>query len=253
MISIVSLIYRSTRYADSIHQSLFANTEELNDNRAEFFFVANDASDEVISHLNAHNYPYVKNENPPRTEDELFAMGYGKPAYIHRVYRGWNRAILEAPGDIVVLVNSDHKFSPGWLTSLLELWHPSVALAPLTIEPGPHVFPARLNGTGAAVGNCGHTLDTFDEQKFIQLSNRLRSQKQTRGGVYQPIVLSRKQVIAAGLFPAGNIAGSSFDDVVDFGDRVLFRRLAEIGVEHYTWHGSVVYHFNEGEMRETRP
>ena len=119
MISICSLIYRSPRYADAVWDSAHEFTEELQDGRARFFFVANDATPEVIEHLVEKCYPFVMQENARLTHDQLKNLGFDSPEYIRRVYQGWNRAILESD-EQMVLVNSDCMFSPGWLTTLLS-------------------------------------------------------------------------------------------------------------------------------------
>ena len=55
------------------------------------------------------------NVNRRYSDDELFALGYGAPEYMSRVYRGYNEGIRAAAGDYVVLINSDNYFSPDWL------------------------------------------------------------------------------------------------------------------------------------------
>ena len=240
MISIVSLIYKSPRYADSVFDSLMENTEELRDGRAEFFFVANGASREVIEHLDDRMLMYVVN-NPEHVYDaDLANRGLAPPAYMTQVYSGWNVAIENA-ADTVVLVNSDHVFTPGWLTELMARWNKYTVLSPLTVEPGPNPFPPHINGTGAVQVDCGRHPDGFDKQKF--LSVRGYHNLMSDGGAYMPCVFSREMAQKAGCYPEGNPVG-------DYGDRVFFRELCHLGVKHTTVHDSVVYHFHEGEMRE---
>ena len=40
-ISIISLIYRSTKYADAVYDSVLENTPKIKTGEARFFFVAN--------------------------------------------------------------------------------------------------------------------------------------------------------------------------------------------------------------------
>lgn len=250
MISISSLIYRSPTYADSLYNSLMATTPEIARGDAEFFFVANDPSADLLAHLDAMDYPFRFHSNPMLTEEELFARGIGWPEYMHRVYRAMNFSIEASRGDVLVFVSSDHRFTPGWLTKLLAVWTPDMALTPLTVEPGPNVFGPHLTGLGAVMSDCGRSPVDFDEDRFLALAAEIREDELFSGGVYIPLVIARDRAIAAGMYPEGNIAGQTFREVKDYGDRVFFRRLREIGVRHVTYKGSVVYHFNEGEKNE---
>jgi len=50
-ISISSLIFKSPVYADSVWESVHKFTPELHNGEAEFFFIANDPTYELIEHL----------------------------------------------------------------------------------------------------------------------------------------------------------------------------------------------------------
>jgi hypothetical protein len=253
-ISIAALIYKSKVYADFVYNQVHKYTPMLKTGEAEFYFVANDASTEVLDHLTAMKYPHFIQTNENLTNDQLYTLGFGKPEYIHRVYKGWNRCITEASGDFVCLVNSDMGFSDNWLENLLKHASATTAVSSLLIERGHEIlghFPAYLNGTGSILYNCGKTPLTYDENKFINYVNEHRqtnSNKTSRGGVYMPILMPLKQVLEVNMYPEGNIAGNSFDDVIDYGDRVLMRKLNEIGVRHITSWDSFSYHFQQGEM-----
>ena len=85
MISIASLIYRSTRYADAVWNSAHAHTPHLSDGRARFFFVANDATEEVISHLEEKKYPFVRQHNARLPDDDLKALRVdGQWKFVHK-------------------------------------------------------------------------------------------------------------------------------------------------------------------------
>ena len=246
MISIAALIYRSAAYADALAGSLYRHTPLLRDGRAEFYFVANDATGALLEHLDREGYRYFKQDNPRRTDAELFAMGYAKPEYIHRVYRGWNRAIAEA-SDRVVLINSDNLLSPGWLEHLLKYDDGETVVASHLIErphPKHGVFP------GAEPGEHGDHPRNFDETGFLEHAAAIAREGTRDGGAFMPALFRRSWFERAGLYPEGNLAAGSFDRVLRYGDEDLFVRLKAHGIRHVTALDSIVYHFKEGEMDE---
>lgn len=253
VISIAALIYASPAYAEHLWDVLQRTTPELSDGRAEFFFVANDASPEVLQCLGDAAIPHVVQENSRLSEAELFERGVGTPEYIRRVYQGWNRAVREALSDCLVLLSSDHVLLEGWLQALYSRWNPSLALSTLTIEPGNlrPIFGERLGrGTGAVRGDHGNTLREFDAGGFERQARSLQQERITPGGAHQPTMFSKAAVVAAGLYPEGNLHDGAFHRIREYGDRRLFRILDENGVKHATYHGTVAYHFQEGEMVE---
>ena len=79
MISIISLIYKSKTYADSVWESAWANTRELQTGDAEFLFIANNATDEVLDHLKKEKYPHVDFKQSPVSPDDFIEAGYDHP------------------------------------------------------------------------------------------------------------------------------------------------------------------------------
>jgi hypothetical protein len=109
-VSIACLIYKSTRWLDFVYEQVKKHTN-LEEN--EFYFVANDACEEVLTHLKTHDIPHYIHNN---TEEQR------KEWYINNVYRAWNTAGRMAKGEYIVFINSDMGFSPRWL----ETWHESI-------------------------------------------------------------------------------------------------------------------------------
>lgn len=105
-VSIVSLIYQSARLADWVHESVHNFTPMIARGQAEFFFVANDPTHGLLAHLRKRGYQHIVNVNRRYSDDELFALGYGAPEYMSRVYRGYNEGIRAAAGDYVVLIKA---------------------------------------------------------------------------------------------------------------------------------------------------
>jgi choline kinase len=170
MISIVSLIYKSTVFADAVYDSIMEFTPFIHTGKAEFFFIANDATPRVLEHISRKNYKFFVNNNPIRTEQELFDMGIGWPEYIHRVYRGWNSAIMNAKGEIVVLVNSDNLFSPNWLENLLKNLTQKTIVCSQLIE---RKHPKYVLFPGAHHGEFGTHPKNFNKEAFLNLHRNI--------------------------------------------------------------------------------
>ena len=243
-VSIVSLIYQSARLADWVHESVHTFTPMIARGEAEFFFVANDPTPGLLEHLRKRGYQHIVNVNRRYADDELFALGYGAPEYIGRVYRGYNEGIRAAAGDYVVLINSDNAFSPDWLENLLKYSDRTHVICSTLVErdhPVFSVFP------GAIHGEFGDSPDTYDEAAFLAFAKRIRKTGLQAGGAYMPALFHRDIAIEAGLYPSGNIAGMRFDDVAKYGDEAFFEVLKSMGVDHYTALDSISYHLKEGE------
>ncbi len=248
-ITIASLIYNSKVYADSIYDTLFKNTPELHTGEAEFFFIANDASEEVINHLIKQKYKFYINDNPSKSETELLEMGYAYPEYIHRVYKGWNKVFEYAEGDIVVLLNSDMIVSKKWLDNILKNLTADRIVTSRLVESPSSVHHARW--AGAIPYNLGDNPINFDEDKFKLLSKLYSLPEFIPGGAFMPCAVYKDVAISAGLYPEGNLSAGSWMDILRYGDEDFFyNRLSKKGVNHITAMDSIVYHFGEGESRE---
>ncbi len=251
-VSIAALIYRSTKFAQWCYDGVRAATPEIASGKAEFYFIANDPTDELLDYLHEHEIPHYVNVNARRTPAELFSLGYAKPEYLHRVYRGWNHAIRCARAPLVCLLNSDHYPAPGWLESMLTVLgeHRRIVAA----QPIERWHPLHGVFIGSVVGDYGRPGE-FRREALLARAEPLRRDpyragKFSRGGVYMPCLFRREDALAAGLFPEGNLARTSFEDVAAYGDAEFFRKLGLLGVQHVTALDAVVYHLQEGEMRE---
>lgn len=243
MISICSLIYKSTVFADAVWDSLHENTPHLHDGRARFFFVANDPTDNLIRHLRNKRYPFVLQKNKIIPMERLRKIGYHDPDYISRVYQGFNRAIKESEEQLV-LVNSDMLFSPGWLEGLIENWSENKFLVSTLVErfhPKFGVFP------GAHHGEYGDHPTRFLKKEFLNFANSISRPGVQPGIGYAPCMFSRSKALEVGMYPEGNFLTT---DGPVYGDQSFVAKLFEIGVTHLTANNSIVYHFKEGEKEE---
>jgi hypothetical protein len=244
MISIGCLIYRSPRYCDFVYDSLHRYTPALVDGTAEFYFVANDATPEVLTHLTSKGYRHYVHTNTPMTRERMLARGLAFPIYMPNVYKGFNRIISEASGEYVVTISSDMAFSPGWLEALIAAQDGNSIVSSQLLEGS-----ARANtAAGSIPCDLGYTIHGFDEGAFLNWAAKHRADGTRPGGQYGPMMLPMAAVHRNGVFPEGNVADGNYYGLP--GDRVMAERWAKLGTPHITARGSVVYHFYEGEMRE---
>jgi len=244
VISIGCPIYRSAAYCDHVYNSLYKYTPHLSDGRAEFYFVANDATREVKAHLNSRGYPHYLQENSGFTDEELTARGLAEPEYITRCYRAFNRIYSEARGGICVQISSDFAFSPGWLDALLERNDGASIVSSQLIEPE----DKANREAGAIIGDFGRHPRQFDEAGFLAKAEEVRRAGTRPGGQYGPWLIPMVLFHENGGYPEGNLANGRKYGIP--GDVALVRRYALLGTRHITACDSVVYHFCEGEMRE---
>lgn len=241
------MIYQSTQYAEFVYNNVLKYTPEISAGEAEFYFVANDATDEVITFLKEKNYPhYINNNIPKYTEDELFHMGFAFPEYINRVYRGYNFGIKQSNNPIIVLINSDNAFTPNWLPNLKSKLNMNVVLSPRMIQPHA-VFPNPKNNSRCEVYDFGKTLNTFNEQAFIKKSIELSKDSLSIGNPFMPLMIYKQNIELVGYYPEGNLHAGSFKTIKFTGDHEFFNKLESKGIRHINVNNSICYHFQEGE------
>jgi hypothetical protein len=246
-ISISSLIYKSTKFADSVYASLRKFTPQLSSGEAEFFFIANDATEAVKSHLLNSGIPHFINDNEILEPSELVRRGIAKPEYIHRVYRGWNRVFEHAQGEIVVLVNSDMEFSPNWLDNLIKNVSDHRMVCSHLVE---RKHPKHGVFGGATHAECGTHPSNFQEDKFLKVAQSVSTPGLRPGGAFMPCAIYKHIALSVGLYPEGNLSAGTWDSVLRYGDEDFVYRLSKAGVAHVTATDSIVYHYKEGEMDE---
>lgn len=244
-ITIISLIYRSCEFAKSLYESLLKHTPELHNGEAEFYFIANDATEEVLKYLVDNNYPHIICNNHHYTEVELFNKGYAFPEYINRVYAGYNFGIKQATNPIVVLINSDNFFSPNWLTNLKKRVTYTLAVSSRIIQPT--YFKNPRNGSFCEIYQFGDTIRTFNEEEFLKAVQELSNDSISVGNVFMPIMLYKSTIEMAKYYPEGNLHAGSYNDIRVTGDVEFFNILESMGVTHIRSNDSIVYHLNIGE------
>ncbi|MDH4467879.1 MAG: glycosyltransferase [Bacteriovoracaceae bacterium] len=240
-ISIICLVFKDTQWLDFAYQQVLKYTD-LTDK--EFYFIANDATEEVKNHLRSHYIPHYVFENTEKHRQEH---------YINNVYRAYNYGVKKAKGDFVILINSDMAFTPNWVENLYQSYDGSSCVASRLVEAGK--IPTGKYGIEK---NFGHDFSNYREEEFLSYASILSSKDDQLGGLYMPLLVRKDVFEKVGCYPEGNIVEGSdiFFPIISkpgekliSGDTAFVAKLESIGVKHKTCFSSVVYHFQEGEKR----
>ena len=219
-VTLVVLVYRSLKWLDWVMEGV---SQSQNETRYRWLVVANDATDEVRA--------------DPRISVDFRNDDPGE-FYINRVYRAWNAGVLEAPTQLVCMLNSDMWGANGWLDALMAA-RASGGCVPtsLLVESGkiPSAMPEFVR-------DFGQNPDDFDPEGFEKHAETIKRPGTTEPGrLFMPILVDRQEFFDVGGYPEGNPPGTT-------GDKDLIRRYAEAGIPHVTALGSVVYHVQTGEQ-----
>ncbi len=240
--SIVCLIYKDIRWLQFVYDQVLKYTDL---SQSEFFFVANDATQEVKQYLKDNLIPHYIYEN---SEEQR------KEHYINNVYRAYNYGAKVAKGHFVVFINSDMAFSPDWLINLHNKYNGNNCVASRLVESG------RLaSGLHGIEKNFGYDFDNYKEHDFLSYVQVCSEPKAVNSGLFMPLMIKRDHFWSVNGYPEGNIVeGSDIDkpiiakpgDILIPGDVVLMSKLKNKGITHQTSFDSIVYHFQEGEKRQ---
>lgn len=229
-VTVVCLIYKSIGYANFVLNSFNKHTKGVGKN-VEFLFVANDPTDKLLNYLQENKIPHLLFRNKDPSE-----------YHINRVYRAWNYGGCNAPGDIIVFVNSDMAFSDGWLNNLLKNLKEDRVVTSRLIESG-----KLRSGKYGIEKDFGRTYTQFDDFAFQEYAKEISSNEIREGGLFMPCAIYKDLFIKSGGYPIGNRIENN--GKITSGDYIFFyENLAQAGIKHYTVFDSIVYHIQEGEM-----
>lgn len=229
-VEIVGMIYQSVRYLDFMVDQLRRYC-----GRFPWRIVANDPTPEVKARLVALGVDYAIYRDP---EPDLY--------YLRRVYRCVNWYYANSGADALIEVQSDMAYSPGWADELVNAWSPDNIPVSRLVQP----FKVNVPGTYSLERDFGRPGD-FRESEWIGYANAVRNSGEADGGFYCPRMIARDWFLSKGGFPEGNIAAdgslANSSAHVRAGDELFF---SSSGKRHVTVCSSLVYHLQEGEMRD---
>lgn len=239
-VSIICLIYKSVEWLKFVYEQVLKYTDMKD---KEFFFVANDASEEVLAYLRDNYIPHYIWNNTPEQRKEWF---------INNVYRAWNFGAQKAKGDFIVFINSDMAFTHGWFENLWKAYDGLNCITSRLVESG-----KLKSGQYGIEKDFGVDIKSYQESKFQEYAINMTINAVQDGGLYMPLLIRKDHFISVGGYPEGNIIPGSdiFKPVIAkkgepvmSGDNVLMQKLRTKGVVHQTAFDSIVYHFQCGEM-----
>ena len=237
--SIICLIYKSIGWLKFVYEQVLKYTD-MSDK--EFFFVANDATDEVLAYLRDNHIPHYEFNNSAEQQTEW---------YVNNVYRAYNFAASKARGDILVMINSDMAFSPEWLDNLWKSYHGTNCVCSRLVESGK--FPSGLYGIGK---DLGRNFDSYQEEDFQQYAASIAEPRVENGGLFMPLLIRKQHFDLVGGYPEGQVVIGSdiynpviakWGEACISGDTVIMQKLNDHGIKHQTAFDSIVYHFQWGE------
>lgn len=240
-VEIISLIYKSTTYLKFIANQLKSEFNIVDGWDIKTRIVANDANEEVLSELPNCGHPYTIYNDP-----------YPEQYYLNRVYRAWNFAGKTSQYDNVCFVNSDMAFSPDWLANLLKHHDGTNIVTSRLVEQG-----KMPSGTHGISKNFGDGPNNFNNEDWIKYTTNIKQDVTNAGGLFMPVVFNKHRFIESGMYPEGNIysggkIGAFGTPFIKSGDNYYFNNIlgSKYNMKHITPFDSIVYHFQEGEMRE---
>lgn len=245
-VEVVTLVYKSLDYLEFIVNQLKSDLCTADGWDVGVRVVANDATQEVLDRLATLDIPYsIFNNTDP---DEF---------YLNRVYGAYNYAVESSEYDNVVLVNSDDRFSKGWLSNLLKHHDGTNIPCSRLIESGK--MASGMHGVNLGSNHFGRHPNQFDDAGWEAWVEQNSIDHVGHGGLYMPCLVEKQRFIEAGMFPRGNVfleqdgtivAGYPNDrPVFKAGDDFFFHDVleAKYGMRHITPFDSLVYHIIEGE------
>ena len=234
-ITIALLIYASPQYLNFVMEGLLKNNSQ--EHNVNYLIVCNDASDDVIIEASKWASELSKNYNP-----KIRVVSHNnddkEEYWLDRVYRAWNRCLLECNSEYICFVNSDMGFTPNWLSRLAKYDTSKCIPTSWLVESG------RMPSIKGLVSkDFGQTISSFDDGAFQTFAKSISADEFAMGGAYMPSLFKTNMLRGVG--------GWSHNHNGIPGDKITFERLRrKYGLRHIMVKDSIVYHLQNGERVE---
>lgn len=240
--SIICLIYKSNEWLDFVYEQVIKYT---NFDDTEFFFIANNASDEVKQHLKDNYIPHYNYKSTKQQESEW---------YINNVYRWYNFWAEKAKWEFLIFINSDMAFSPNWLENLVSKYNWKNCIASRLIESW-----RFFTWKHWLEKNFWNEFFNYKEKEFINFIEEYKEKNIEKDWwLYMPLLINKKDFFDVWKYPEWNIKEWSDlynpiiakkDEKRSFTwDEALIEKLRIKWIEHITSFDSIVYHFQAWEL-----
>lgn len=235
-ITILGMIYKSPGYLDFMMDQIRRYCTNFDSNQVDYLIVANDASEGIKRKLVLEGINHIVFNNPDPNA-----------YYMNRIYRAWNFVGMNAPGDVIVFINSDMAFTPGWLPKLLKHFNKGTIPCSRLVESG-----KLSSGEYGISKDFGRTYSNYNEPGFLKFASEVQTPEVKAGGLFMPVAFYKEDFVQSGGYPEGNIyaggVGAYPGPFVESGDHYFFYKNAVMqNKKHITVFDSVVYHIQEGE------
>jgi glycosyltransferase involved in cell wall biosynthesis len=210
MISVIIPSYRNPKYLDLCLDSLVSGQTNAN----EIIVILDgyvEENTEVIQ-----KYPSVSWLHFEENKGFQSAINYGV----------WNSS-----SEKIFVINDDNVFPKNWDVRIEEQYDPDVVITVNQIEPtGPGMF-------NFPVVDCGHTVETFDMDKFVEADKVLSKDLVTPDGNIFPFLINKKWFMAVGGFDtfynSPNLCDWDFFLKLELIPDVSFKRIHRTHVYHF--------------------
>jgi hypothetical protein len=233
---ILGMIYKSPGYLDFMMSQIKRYCVNFENYEMDYLIVANDATEGIKRKLILEGIKHIVFNNPDPNA-----------YYMNRIYRAWNFVGMNAPGDIIVFINSDMAFSPDWLPKLLKHFNKETLPCSRLVESG-----KLSSGQYGISRDFGKSFSSYNESGFLKFAEEVQEHKVEPGGLFMPCAFYKEDFVQSGGYPEGNIyaggVGAYPGPFVESGDHYFFYKNPVIKQKrHITVFNSVVYHIQEGE------
>lgn len=240
--SVICLIYKSNEWLDFVYNQVIKHTDFQ---ETEFFFIANNATNEVKDYLKNNYIPHYIYDSNEEQKSEW---------YINNVYRWYNYWAKMAKWEYLIFINSDMAFSPNWLENLASKYNWNNCIASRLIESWRFFSWKYWLEKDFWTEFYNYNEDDFLNYVKIYKEDWVKKE----WWLYMPLFINKKDFIDVWLYPEWNmlewsdlynpIIAKKWEKIAFTWDEALIEKLRIKWINHETSFDSIVYHFQAWEL-----